>query len=189
MKHIQQVPRLVLRSGISACLGLLACAVLASLAAGCGEDPSMVTSNNSNMIFINGEQEFHQKVELSDKPVMVEFFKASCPTCVLQEGWMNELAEEYKGRVVFARMWFRDGLKSVCPEVSEKYHLFWVPTEILFVGGQEKQRWNGPWNYPKDVFREGINDALLEQARPKGVGAQPTASPAASIRSASPAMP
>jgi thioredoxin 1 len=171
---------------LAACLGLLACAILASLSAGCNEDPSLVTSNNSNMIFLDGPKEFEQKVLQCDKPVMVDFFKGSCPTCVLEEAWLNELAEEYKGRVVFARMRIMtETFTPTCPEFKDKYQLWAVPTEALFVNGQEKQRWI--FNHLKEEFREAINDALLEQSRPKGVGAQPPVSAAAPVTSVRPA--
>jgi thioredoxin 1 len=173
-------------SRAACCLAAVAWSAVALLAGGCGEDTSMATTaDNANLIFVDGAQEFQQKVLQSDKPVMVEFFKAKCPTCIVQEAWMNELAEEYKGRVVFARMRIMDeSFTPTCPEVKNKYKLDWVPTEVLFVNGQEKQRW--VFNHLKDEFREPINDVLLEQGRAREKALQKQAPPLSGNRLATP---
>jgi thioredoxin 1 len=174
-------------SAPAALLGFLACTLLAAMAAGCDEAISAdgaPSGPGASMIFVDGVQEFQQKVLQSNRPVLVEFFKASCPTCVLQEAWLDELAEEYQGRVVFARMRIRDAaMNPTCPEIMERYQLFWVPTEMLIVNGQEKQRW--VFNHLKGEFREAINDALLQQSSANQQKVAATPQPAVPVRQGS----
>ena len=56
-----------------------------------------------NLRHLQNIDEFAEQVLLSDKPVLVEFYKGGCPTCLGLEAGLNKLAKEYEGRVEFAR--------------------------------------------------------------------------------------
>jgi thioredoxin 1 len=111
--------------------------------------------------------DFQQQVVEAKGPVLVDFYKDNCPTCVLQEACLDALADEYAGEVRFAKFKVREAyMLSSCPEFMDYYKLFWVPTVILFVDGQEKHRW---------VLNHGANDfrPALDEVSGKALAAGP----------------
>jgi len=130
---------------------LLLCVILAILAGGCASE---------KIIKIKDYAEFEQKVIQSPKPVLVEFYKQGCPTCVVLESNLNKLAQEYEGRVVFAKFELMSGVfVPQCPELKEKYNLRYLfPTALLLVNGQEKQRWI--LKYDMDSYRMALDKVL-----------------------------
>ena len=53
---------------------------------------------------IRTEAEFDRLLADAGRPVLVEFYKGGgCPTCLVITPLLKRLAEEYAGRVVFAR--------------------------------------------------------------------------------------
>jgi len=128
--------------------GLLLSVILAILAGGCASE---------KIIKINDYAEFEKKVIQSPKPVLVEFYKQGCPTCVVLESNLNKLAEEYEGRVLFVKFELMSGVfVPQCPELKEKYNLRYLfPTALLLVNGQEKQRWI--LKYDMDSYRMALD--------------------------------
>ncbi len=127
--------------------GLAACAALVLLVGGCSSD---------RIRDLGTQQEFVQLVLRSDFPVMVEFYKGACPTCVALEPMMNQLAEEYKGRVRFVRFELMKPYFEVTSDaIKHQYDITVFPTEVLFVGGKEAARW--PMNYDMDGYRSVLN--------------------------------
>jgi thiol-disulfide isomerase/thioredoxin len=82
------------------------------------------------------------------KPVLVDFYKGSCPTCVPMESVFARLSFEYRPRGVtcyqYKMMTPTFGLTDewvfrLCP-------VLWYPTIVLFVGGKEVYRWPGEYH-------------------------------------------
>ncbi len=125
-----------------------ACTMLVLTLAGCASEEIRP---------IKDETDFQAQVLASDKPIMVDFYKGGCPTCALLDPMMNKLAEEYRGRVVFARF---ELMKPYFAVTSEKlktdYDIAMFPTEILFVNGKEKARW--VIDYNEDGYRKVLNE-------------------------------
>ena len=128
-----------------------------ALAAGCqdGQGPQ----GKLALTPLQDVTEFNREVVQSKQPVLVDFYKDSCPTCVWQdEEVLQGLAFEYQGHVKFVRFKIREAtMASNCPEFMDQHKLFWVPTAILFVNGKEQQRWelnHGAWE-----FRDALNAA------------------------------
>src|ERR1035437_3975044 len=95
-KHPQMVAFAANRVGrtvVPPVAGLVACAILCVVAGGCGGD---------KMTPIGNAAEF-QEVLKADRPVLVDFYKGGCPTCILLGPTMDKLVEEYKGRVIVAK--------------------------------------------------------------------------------------
>jgi len=91
--------------------------------------------------------DFELRVLQSDMPVMVEFYKAGCPTCVVLEPGLDQLADEYAGRAVLAKFKIWEFWFAVpSPEIKSRYGIWWAPTVILFVDGKETNRWVGHYN-------------------------------------------
>lgn len=124
-----------------AALAALACgAMLAGLAGGCENDK--LTLVTEKLTLVTNESEFQQLVLESKQPVMVEFSKDNCPTCDILEPDMVKLSKEYAGRVKFYKFMLLDRFfQPYSVGIRDGYNLRWVPSVILFVDGQEKQRW------------------------------------------------
>lgn len=154
------------RRAAFACVCLLACAALVMGGVGCsdsGADFMNLGGGYSGGSFqdIPDAATFHRVVRQSDRPVLVDFYKDSCPTCVIQEGELDQLAPEYAGRVRFVKFKIREAtMQSANPEIMDEYNLFWVPTVVLFVNGHEKQRW--VLNHLAMEFRGPLDQALVK---------------------------
>jgi thioredoxin 1 len=142
------------------------CASLAILSVGCG------TSENIKPLATAAE--FDQQITTAKGPVLMDFYKNACPTCVVQEAVLEQLSEEYKGQVTFAKFKIREAyMVPSNPVIYKRYNLFWVPTVILFVDGKEKQRW--VFNHSAEEFRPAINEALAAMRKPQALAQRTTA--------------
>jgi thioredoxin 1 len=146
---------------------LLACAVLALVAGGCG--PAKFSR-------IANEKDFEDYVLRSDRPVLVDFYKGGCASCMVLDPLMDELAEEYKGRVVFAKFeLMRFWLEVTCLPIWWKYHIVLYPTVVLFVNGKEKKRWVA--NYFGFSYRKALDEVAglsAPKSMPSGARAPPS---------------
>jgi len=149
---------MTLRSAATALAALGALAVLA----GC--------EGSKNLVDLQGGWPAFQKYVLAaDKPVLVDFYKDQCPTCVWQEKDLDPLTEEYRGRVYFYKFKIEDRfMRVICKEVVDKYKVYLVPTVILFVNGQPKERW--VFNHFANDFRKPL-DAVAGPPPASGPGA------------------
>ena len=79
-----------------------------------------------------------QIIELSAKPVLVEFYTPGCPRCTEEAPVMAELInkEGSKAEIVQVNM-------KANPEIAEAYKVHTHPTFILFKDGQEAWRDSG----------------------------------------------
>jgi thioredoxin 1 len=135
--------------------GLLACAILALLAAGC---------ESRNLRPILNEADFQQQVLRADKPVVVDFYKGGgCPPCKMLLPILDQLADEYRGRVLFTRYEIISPFFQITSaELKARYDIFYIPTVILFVDGQEVKRW--PLVFLLDEYRKVLDEVLARQA-------------------------
>lgn len=130
--------------------GMVACVFLLAMAGGCA---------GGKMTPIRDAAEFKEVVLKSDRPVVVDFYKSGCPTCIALDGPMDKLAEEYKGRAIVAKFMLMQATSAVTsPELRDKYNIWNFPTVILFVNGREK--WRFLRRYDLDEYRKAINEAL-----------------------------
>ena len=137
--------------------------VLAALAAaGCG---------GSRLRPIASEGEFTEYVLKADRPVLVEFYKGGCVSCLFIDPCMDQLAGEYPDRVIFAKFELESfWMKITCPPIWKRYRVALFPTVILFVNGQERKRW--VVDYSGDSYRQVLN----EVARPPDATKAPAGS-------------
>lgn len=118
----------------------------------------------SQTILITSESEFNWRVLQSNKPVLLEFFKAACPTCVIQDAELDKVAQSYGDRVVVARMQIMNmAFISPYPKIKQEYKVDFVPVVILFVKGKEKERW--VLNHSYDDFCMALNAVLRENSK------------------------
>jgi thioredoxin 1 len=116
---------------------------------------------------IQGMEQFQQEVLASPQPVLLAIYKGGCATCVALDPVLEQLNEEYKGRAVVAKfMLMTFFFQNTSPELREKYDIQFYPTVLLFVNGQEKQRW--VISYKADGYREHLDRWLAPTAQAPG---------------------
>ena len=76
------------------------------------------------------DAEFDEKVLQSDLPCLVDFWAPWCGPCKAIGPVIDELADEYDGKVQIAKMNVDDN-----PETPGKFGIRAIPTLILFRGG------------------------------------------------------
>ncbi len=136
---------------VSPAMGLVVWVALCVASGGCADN---------HVTRLQDTAEFKQAILQSDKPVLVDFFKGGCPTCIPVDGMMATLDEEYKGRVTVAKFMLMQPYFAVTsPELREQYDIAFYPTVILFVNGQEK--WRFISNYRMDDYRKAMDEALV----------------------------
>jgi len=99
------------------------------------------------------ESNFDQEVIASEIPVVVDFWAEWCAPCKLLAPIIDELAEEYKGKIKFCKL---DVDKN--QQISMKYGIRSIPTLIVFKGGEAADQMIG--FLPKDSIIEKLKTVL-----------------------------
>jgi thioredoxin 1 len=74
---------------------------------------------------------FQADVVDSDLPVLVDFWAPWCGPCRMVAPIVEELADEYEGKVKFVKLNTDEN-----PQVAGKYGIRSIPTLLVFKGGQ-----------------------------------------------------
>lgn len=117
------------------------------------------------------ELDFDEMVLRSDQPVLVDFYADWCGPCEVLEPTLEELAAEYKGRVILARVDIDDDAA-----LADRYGVSAIPTLILFVDGKTIERIRGV--VPKETIAASLDKHVPESkpAKPEpGGGARKVA--------------
>ena len=81
-----------------------------------------ITTDDSN---------FDQMVLQAETPVLVDFWAPWCRPCLMVAPILDELAEEYSGRVSIARLDVDQN-----PKTAAKYSIMAIPTMLIFKKGK-----------------------------------------------------
>lgn len=77
------------------------------------------------------KENFENEVQKSDKPVLVDFWAAWCGPCRMLAPVIEELAEEYDGRVKVGKVNVDEE-----PELAAEFQISSIPTVIIFKNGK-----------------------------------------------------
>ena len=99
------------------------------------------------------DETFEKEILNSDMPSMVDFWAEWCGPCRMVSPVVEELANEYDGKVKFAKM---DVDKN--HQTPSQFGIRNIPTLILFKGGEVAQTIVGA--YPKSHLDEEVKKVL-----------------------------
>jgi len=86
-------------------------------------------------------QEFQQKLDSTQKPIVVDFWATWCGPCMVTKPVLDKLGKEYAEDVEFLPINADDSR-----EVLENYHVLGIPTVIAIKNGKEVARVTGAQN-------------------------------------------
>ncbi|MCG3181685.1 MAG: Thioredoxin 1 [Phycisphaerae bacterium] len=99
------------------------------------------------------DDNFEQEVMGSEAPVLVDFWAEWCMPCKMLAPTIEELAEEYAGKVKVGKL-DTDNNR----DVSGQFGITAIPTIILFKGGEVAQKFVGLTS--KKDFQEALDSVL-----------------------------
>ena len=100
-----------------------------------------------------GDGNFEQAVLQSDMPVLVDFWAPWCRPCIMAAPVLEELAEEYSGRLTVAKLNVDQNVK-----IAVKYGIMAIPNLIIFKNGQPFSQMVG--YKPKAELKRDLDAAL-----------------------------
>ena len=86
---------------------------------------------SANILLEVSDSNFEDEVIKSEMPVLVDFWAEWCAPCRMVAPVLEELAEEYAGRVKVAKL-----NVDANRETAARYDIMSIPTVILFKDGQ-----------------------------------------------------
>jgi thioredoxin 1 len=104
-----------------------------------------------------GDSTWEQDVLKADKPVLVDFWAPWCGPCRMVAPIVEELADEYAGKVEFRKLNTDDN-----PQTAMKYGIRSIPTLLVFKGGQPVGQIIG--FRPKSDLKKRLDSVLEPQA-------------------------
>jgi thioredoxin-like negative regulator of GroEL len=125
------------------------------------------TDTKDNVISTRSEETLRAEIAKTDRPVLVFFYKAGCPTSLALEPGIAQLAKDYRDQITVIRymhMWPWLQINSLA--VARDFKVIICPVVILFSNGEEKDRWFHSYYMPS--YRKGILKVLEERAKPPG---------------------
>lgn len=102
------------------------------------------------------DSEFNDRVLNSDLPVVVDFWAPWCGPCRMIAPILQQLAQEYEGRLVVAKVNTDEN-----PLRAQQYGIMGIPTMLFFDKGKEVDRAVGA--LPKPALRTKFEELLARE--------------------------
>ena len=99
------------------------------------------------------DSNFEQAVLQANMPVLVDFWAVWCRPCLMVAPILDELAEEYSGRVSIARLDVDQN-----PKTAARYGIMSIPTLLIFKKGEPISQIVG--FRPKKELKRSLDAAL-----------------------------
>src|SRR5580693_7024284 len=110
------------------------------------------TTMGNQIVHLN-DANFSDAVEKDNSPILVDFWAEWCMPCRALAPVIEELAQEYKGKIRFAKL----NVDEAQP-IAFKFGIRGIPTLILFKDGKKVNELVG--NQPKDKIRNMLTSIL-----------------------------
>ena len=99
------------------------------------------------------DSDFDQTVLQSEKPVLVDFWATWCGPCRMVAPIVDELADEYDGRISFVKLDVDQN-----PKTAAKYGIMSIPTLLIFKKGEPASHIVG--FRPKEELKRNLEEVL-----------------------------
>jgi len=99
------------------------------------------------------DAEFEQEVIKADVPVLVDFWAPWCGPCHMVAPILEELAQEFNGKVKIVKMNVDEN-----PKTPPQYGIRAIPTLIIFKGGEVAEQITGV--VPKDQLKSTLDKVV-----------------------------
>jgi thioredoxin 1 len=81
---------------------------------------------------------FNEEIKNSNLPVVVDFWATWCGPCRKLSPVIDEIAQEYSGKVKFAKFNIEDSV-----EIAKEYSISGIPCLLIFKDGETVERMTG----------------------------------------------
>ncbi len=105
----------------------------------------------SDLVFT--DQNFESDVLKSEQPVVVDFWAPWCGPCRIVSPVIEELAENYQGKVKVGKLNVDDN-----PQTAQTYGVMSIPSVLFFKNGQPVKTMVGA--QPKENYKKSIDETL-----------------------------
>jgi len=107
----------------------------------------------SGKYLVATDQNFNDEILASDKVVLVDFWAAWCGPCMMLGPVIEELAGDYEGKAVIAKLNVDDN-----PKTAAAYGILSIPTMMVFKNGQVVDQMVGA--LPKNMIAKKIDEHI-----------------------------